>query len=59
MRSGARCGRKAAWAGITFAHAECGAGSGRAEGVVCHVGIYRREITWNGRKIGPAASAGF
>ena len=22
----------------------------KTEGVVCHVGIYRREVTWNGRK---------
>ena len=21
------------------------------DGVVCHVGIYRREVTWNGRKV--------
>src|SRR5882757_2713918 len=39
-------------AGIVFAHAELRVlVQTEPEGVVCHVGIYRREITWNGRKI--------
>src|SRR5665213_3633080 len=40
------------WADVIFAHAELGVfvldDAGKA---LCHVGIYRREITWNGRKI--------
>jgi aminoglycoside 2'-N-acetyltransferase I len=43
---------KLPWAGIVFAHAELRVlVQDEAEGVVCHVGIYRREVTWNGRKI--------
>ena len=40
------------WAGIVFAHADLRVlVQGEAEGVLCHVGLYRREITWNGRKM--------
>jgi aminoglycoside 2'-N-acetyltransferase I len=43
---------KLAWAGIVFAHAELRVlVQVEPEGVVCHVGIYRREVKWNGRKI--------
>jgi predicted acetyltransferase len=43
---------KLAWAGIVFAHADLRVlVQAEPEGVVCHVGIYRREITWNGRKL--------
>jgi len=40
------------WAGIVFAHPRpAGAGRGRSgRAWVCHVGIYRREVTWNGRQ---------
>ena len=40
------------WADIVFAHAEWRVlVQNEAEDVVCHVGIYRREVTWNGRKM--------
>ena len=40
------------WAGVVFAHAELRVlVRDEADGVVCHVGIYRREVTWNGRKL--------
>lgn len=43
---------KLPWAGIVFANAELRVlVQDEAEGVVCHVGIYRREVKWNGRKI--------
>ena len=43
---------KLAWAGIVFAHADLRVlVQVEPEGVVCHVGIYRREVTWNGRKV--------
>ncbi len=39
---------KLPWAGIVFAHAELRVlVQAEAEGVVCHVGIYRREVRWN------------
>src|ERR1700709_2401633 len=39
------------WAGIVFAHAELRVLiQDESEDVLCHVGIYRREVTWNGRK---------
>jgi aminoglycoside 2'-N-acetyltransferase I len=42
---------KLPWAGIMFAHAELRVlVQAEYEDVVCHVGIYRREVTWNGRK---------
>jgi len=43
---------KTAWAGIVFAHADLRVlVQTEAEGLVCHVGIFRREVTWNGRKL--------
>lgn len=43
---------KLPWAGIVFAHAELRVlVQAEAEGVVCHVGIHRREVKWNGRKM--------
>ena len=39
-------------AGIVFAHADLRVlVQAEPEGLVCHVGIYRREVTWNGRKV--------
>jgi predicted acetyltransferase len=40
------------WAGIVFAHADLRV-LVRAESgdIVCHVGLYRREVIWNGRKM--------
>ena len=39
------------WADIVFAHADLRVlVQAEPEGVVCHVGIYFREVTWNGRK---------
>jgi aminoglycoside 2'-N-acetyltransferase I len=43
---------KLPWAGIVFAHADLRVlVQDEAEDVLCHVGIYRREVTWNGRKL--------
>jgi len=43
---------KLPWAGIVFAHAELRVlVQAESEGVVCHVGIHRREVKWNGRKM--------
>jgi aminoglycoside 2'-N-acetyltransferase I len=43
---------KLAWAGIVFAHADLRVlVQAEPEGLVCHVGIYRREVKWNGRKL--------
>jgi len=40
------------WADIVFAHAELRVlVSDESEDVLCHVGIYRREVRWNGRKM--------
>jgi GNAT superfamily N-acetyltransferase len=40
------------WAGITFAHADLRVLVQDETGdVVCHVGLYRRMISWNGRKM--------
>src|SRR6202795_2723726 len=50
---------KLPWAGIVFAHADLRVlVEAEAEGVVCHVGIYRREVTWNGRKLRAGGSGG-
>jgi aminoglycoside 2'-N-acetyltransferase I len=39
------------WAGIVFANADLRVlVQAEPEGVVCHVGLYRRDVTWNGRK---------
>jgi aminoglycoside 2'-N-acetyltransferase I len=44
--------QKLPWAGIVFAHADLRVlVQDEAEDVLCHVGIYRREVTWNGRKL--------
>ena len=49
---------KLPWAGIVFAHAELRVlVQDEPARRVCHVGIYRREITWNGRKV-PAGGIG-
>jgi aminoglycoside 2'-N-acetyltransferase I len=43
---------KLPWAGIAFAHADLRVLVQDESGdVLCHVGIYRREVTWNGRKL--------
>ena len=46
------------WNGIVFAHAELRVLVQREpDGAICHVGIHRRDITWNGRKV-PAGGIG-
>ncbi len=43
---------KLPWAGIVFANAELRVlVQDELQGVVCHVGVYRREVTWNGQKM--------
>lgn len=43
---------KLPWAGIVFAHADLWVlVKDSSDDVVCHVGIYRRDLTWNGRKL--------
>ena len=43
---------KLPWADLVFAHADLRVlVQAEPQGVVCHVGIYRREVTWNGRKV--------
>ena len=50
---------KLPWAGIVFAHAELRVlVQTEPDGVVCHVGIYRREVNGMGTRCGSAASAG-
>lgn len=40
------------WAGVVFAHADLRVFVRDDAGdVICHVGIYRREVVWNGRKL--------
>jgi predicted acetyltransferase len=40
------------WADIVFAHAELRVlVRDDADDVICHVGIYRRDVTWDGRKL--------
>ena len=40
------------WGDVLFAHADLRVLlSNEADEVVCHVGIYRRAVTWNGRKL--------
>ena len=49
---------KLPWAGITFANPDLRVlVLDEREDALCHVGIYRRDITWNGRKV-PAAGIG-
>src|ERR1700729_3014695 len=43
---------KLPWAAIVFAHAELRVlVQDESEDVLCHVGVYRREVTWNGQKM--------
>ena len=43
---------KLPWAGVVFAHADLRVlVESEPDGVVCHVGIYRREVKWNGRRM--------
>jgi predicted acetyltransferase len=50
---------KLPWAGIVFAHADLRVlVQAEGEGVVCHVGIYRREVKWNGRRIAAGGIGG-
>jgi aminoglycoside 2'-N-acetyltransferase I len=43
---------KLPWAGIVFAQADLRVLVQSEDGdVICHVGIFRREVTWNGRKV--------
>lgn len=40
------------WANVVFAHADLRVlVEDETQGLVCHVGIYRREAMWNGRKV--------
>ena len=40
------------WANIVFAHAELRVlVRDEAGDLVCHVGVFRRDVTWNGRKM--------
>ena|SRR5207245_1971068 len=40
------------WAGVAFAHADLRVlVRDEADELVCHVGIYHRKVTWNGRKL--------
>src|SRR5882757_4618654 len=43
---------KLPWGDVVFAHADLRVlVQSEGQGVACHVGIYRREVTWNGRKM--------
>ncbi|HEY8337529.1 MAG TPA: GNAT family N-acetyltransferase [Tardiphaga sp.] len=42
---------KLPWGHIVFANAELRVLVESDEQLVCHVGIYRRDVTWNGRKL--------
>lgn len=42
---------KLSWGHLIFAHPELRVLVESDEQVVCHVGIYRRDITWNGRTL--------
>jgi aminoglycoside 2'-N-acetyltransferase I len=39
------------WGDVVFAHADLRVLVSEPDGLVCHVGIYRREVNWNGRKM--------
>lgn len=43
--------RQLPWGHIAFAHADLRVLVESDEQLVCHIGIYRREATWNGRKL--------
>jgi len=49
----ARCRRKLPWGRYRLCPCRnCGVlVQAESEGVVCHVGIHRREVKWNGRKM--------
>src|ERR1700682_3589501 len=43
---------KLPWGDIVFAHADLRVlVQSEPEGLVCHVGIFRREVKWNGQKM--------
>src|SRR5438445_783424 len=43
---------KLSWGDVVFAHADLRVlVQSEDQGLVCHVGIFRREVTWNGRKM--------
>ncbi len=43
---------KLPWGDVVFAHADLRVlVQSEDQGLACHVGIYRREVTWNGRKM--------
>ena len=43
---------KLPWGDVVFAHADLRVlVQSEDQGLVCHVGIFRREVTWNGRKM--------
>src|SRR3989442_4272916 len=43
---------KLPWGDVVFAHADLRVlVQSKDQGLVCHVGIFRREVTWNGRKM--------
>src|SRR6266567_8139680 len=39
------------WGDVVFAHADLRVLVSEPEGLVCHVGIFRRAVIWNGRKM--------
>jgi len=43
--------RTLSWGHIVFAHADLRVLVENDGELVCHVGLYRREVTWNGRKL--------
>jgi predicted acetyltransferase len=50
---------KLPWAGVVFAHADMRVlVRDESNDVVCHVGIYRREVRWNGRKLSAGGIGG-
>ncbi len=47
------------WAGIAFAHPDLRIlVRNDADDVICHVGLHRREVTWNGRKLNAGGIGG-
>jgi len=43
---------KLPWGDVVFAHADLRVlVQSEDQGLICHVGIYRREVAWNGRKM--------
>jgi aminoglycoside 2'-N-acetyltransferase I len=39
------------WRDVVFAHADLRILVSEPDGLACHVGIYRRQVLWNGRKM--------